>query len=51
MAKWDVEIIFEPTGDYMNFEYETDQDAEDLIFDEILASISIVPELIEENDE
>ena len=23
MAKWEVEVIFEPTGTYMNFEYET----------------------------
>lgn len=51
MAKWEVELIFEPTGDYMNFEYETDQADENLIFSEILASISIVPTLIEENDE
>jgi hypothetical protein len=24
MAKWEIEVIFEPTGDYMNFEYETE---------------------------
>jgi hypothetical protein len=24
MAKWEIEVIFEPSGDYMNFEYETD---------------------------
>ena len=26
--EWQVEIIFEPTGDYMNFTYETDEDEE-----------------------
>ena len=35
MARWEVEVIFEPTGDYMNFEYETDNEDEDSIFNEI----------------
>ena len=31
MAKWEIEVIFEPTGDYMNFIYETDTEDEDAI--------------------
>jgi len=44
MATWDVEIIFEPTGTYMNFEYETDTEDENDIFNEITNQISIIPE-------
>ena len=49
MARWEVEVIFEPTGDYMNFEYETDNEDEDSIFNEISNQLSIVPNLIEKN--
>jgi hypothetical protein len=48
MAQWDVELIFEPTGDYMNFTYETDEEDEDQIFNEIMHGISIVPERIDD---
>ena len=51
MAKWEIEVIFEPTGNYMNFVYETDTEEEDIIFDEVVNQISIVPNLIEKNEE
>ena len=51
MAKWEIEVIFEPTGDYMNFVYETDTEDEDIIFDEVANQLSIVPFLIEKNEE
>ena len=51
MARWEIEVIFEPTGDYMNFEYETDTEDEDAIFNEVSNQLSIVPNLIEKNEE
>jgi hypothetical protein len=51
MARWEVEVIFEPTGDYMNFEYETDNADEESIFREISNQLSIVPTLIEDNED
>ena len=51
MAKWEIEVIFEPTGTYMNFEYETDNEDEDSIFDEVANQLSIVPNLVEKNEE
>jgi hypothetical protein len=51
MATWDVEIIFEPTGDYMNFVYETDNQDEQDIYREIENQLSIVPVLTEKDPE
>jgi hypothetical protein len=51
MAKWNVDVIFEPKGTYMNFEYETDNEDEDSIFDEVANQLSIVPFLVEKNEE
>ena len=51
MAIWEIEVIFEPTGDYMNFQYETDNEDEDSIFDEVANQLSIVPFLVEKNEE
>jgi hypothetical protein len=51
MAIWEVEVIFEPTGDYMNFEYVTDTEDEDAIFREVSNQLSIVPVLMEKNEE
>jgi hypothetical protein len=51
LAKWEIEVIFEPTGDYMNFEYETDTQDEDAIYREIENQLSIVPFLIEKDEE
>lgn len=42
MNKYEVEIIFEPTGDYMNFKYEAESDNEQDLIDEILNQLSIV---------
>ena len=50
MAKWEVEVVFEPTGTYMNFEYETDSEIEDDVFIEIANHLSIVPNLVELNE-
>ena len=49
MSKWEIEVIFEPTGDYMNFVYETDTEDEDAIFNEVANQLSIVPNLIEKD--
>jgi hypothetical protein len=51
MARWEVEVIFEPTGTYMNFEYETDNEDQESIFNEIESQLSIVPILVEKNEE
>ena len=51
MAKWEIEVIFEPTGTFMNFEYETDNEDEDDIYREISNQLSIVPILVEKNEE
>ena len=51
MAIWEIEVIFEPTGDYMNFEYETDNEDEDSIFKEVANQLSRVPNLVEKNEE
>ena len=44
--EWHVEIIFEPTGDYMNFTYETDEDEEDRVVLEIMNQISVVADKV-----
>ena len=41
-TEWQVELIFEPTGDYMNFTYETDNDDEDSVVLEIINGLSVV---------
>jgi hypothetical protein len=49
MAKWEVEVIHEPTGQYMNFIAETDTEDQDEVYKEIIYNLSIVP--IERVDE
>lgn len=49
MALWEIEVIFEPTGDYMNFTYETDTEDQESIFKEVEYQLSIVPNLLEKN--
>jgi hypothetical protein len=39
---WQVELKFEPTGDYMNFTYETDNEDEDSVVLEIINGLSVV---------
>ena len=46
--EWQVEIIFEPTGDYMNFTYETDEDDEDLVTKEVMHGLSVVLDKVAE---
>jgi hypothetical protein len=42
MNEYQVEVIFEPTGDYMNFRYEAESDNEEDLCNEILNQLSIV---------
>ena len=42
MSQFKVEIIFEPTGDYMTFRYEAESDNEAYLINEILNQLSIV---------
>jgi hypothetical protein len=42
MNEYKVEIIFEPTGDYMTFRYEAESDNEEDLCREILNQLSIV---------
>lgn len=51
MAIWNIEIIIEGTGNYLNFDYETDHNDEFRIFSEIENIISIVPTLVEPEEE
>jgi hypothetical protein len=45
---YEVEIIFEPTGDYMNFKYEAESDNEEDLCREVLNQLSIVSWKVEE---
>jgi hypothetical protein len=42
MSKFKVEIIFEPTGDYMTFRYDAESDNETDLINEILNQLSII---------
>ena len=42
MNEYTVEVIFEPTGDYMHFKYEAESDNESDLCREILNQLSIV---------
>jgi hypothetical protein len=42
MNNYKVEIIFEPTGDYMTFRYDAESDNETDLVNEILSQLSIV---------
>ena len=42
MADFKVEVIFEPTGDYMTFRYEAESDNEEDLCREVLNQLSIV---------
>ena len=50
MAEWEIEIMFEPTGDYMTFTYETDTKDKNAIFNEVMNQLSIVPCLVGEEE-
>lgn len=52
MAKWEIEVIHEPSGQYMNFIAETDTEDEDQVYREILNNISVVPlERLDEDEQ
>jgi len=42
MQTYKVEVIFEPTGDYMNFTYEAESENEEDLCREVLNQLSIV---------
>jgi|694.fasta_scaffold136102_4 hypothetical protein len=42
MAEFKVEVIFEPTGDYMTFRYEAEAEDEEALLNEVLSQLSIV---------
>jgi len=49
MPKWRIEVIHEPSGQYMNFEANTDTEEEDDVYKEILYDLSVITlERIEE---
>jgi hypothetical protein len=48
MNTYEVEIIFEPTGDYMNFKYEAESEDEESLMNEVLNQLSIVSWKVEE---
>jgi hypothetical protein len=51
MARWEVEVIHEPTGQFMNFICEVDSEDEMEVGNEVLYSLSICPiEMLEGND-
>jgi hypothetical protein len=49
MPRWNIEVIHEPTGQYMNFAADTDTEDEFEVYREILNDLSVVAlERIEE---
>ena len=43
MPRWDIEVIHEPSGQYMNFQADTDTEDENEVYKEILYELSIIP--------
>jgi hypothetical protein len=50
MTKYEVEIIFEPTGDYMSFWYDAESENDEDLCREVLSQLSIVSWKVEEAD-
>ena len=48
MTEYKVEVIFEPTGDYMTFRYEAESEDEESLMNEVLNQLSIVSWKVEE---
>ena len=48
MNEYTVEVIFEPTGDYMHFKYEAESEDEEALMNEVLNQLSIVSWKVEE---
>lgn len=42
MPKWNIEVIHEPSGQYMNFVADTDTEDQDEVYKEILYDLSVV---------
>lgn len=42
MPRWSIEVLHEPTGQYMNFKANTDTEDIDEVYNEILYDLSIV---------
>ena len=42
MPKWNIEVIHEPRGQYMNFVADTDTEDQDEVYKEILYDLSVV---------
>lgn len=42
MPKWNIEVIHEPTGQYMNFIADTDTEEQDDVYKEIMYDLSII---------
>lgn len=42
MNTYEVEVIFEPTGSFMNFTYEAESEDEEALCSEVLNQLSIV---------
>jgi len=42
MPRWSIEVIHEPSGQYMNFEAETDTEDEFEVYKEVLYDISVI---------
>ena len=51
MPKWSIEVIHEPSGQYMNFNANTDTEDENEVYKEILYDLSIIAlERIDEDE-
>jgi hypothetical protein len=51
MPKWSIEVIHEPSGQYMNFNADTDTEDQEEVYKEILYDLSIIAlERIDEDE-
>ena len=49
MKKYDIEVIHEPSGSYLNYSFESDLDPEDIdVYNEFIRDISIIINDVEE---
>lgn len=52
MKRYEVEVIYEPTGDYLNYSFTSRLEQKDLdIYDDFIRNISIVVTDVEDVDE
>jgi hypothetical protein len=50
MHRYNVEVIHEPTGEYISFEYESEE-TEQEVWNEILGDLSIVVHEVDQDEE